>query len=118
MQDAYLHLLQRDEAEEVREPRAYLFRLIANLSVDAWRKKQRRAEPTESDDSDMDAFAGRQPGPDVQLAGKLAYARFLGLLDELPPLQRHAFVLNKFEGLTHAEIATRLGISTKSVQRY
>lgn len=119
VQDAYLHLLQRDEAEDVREPRAFLFRMIANLSVDAWRKKQRCAETkAEDDDVNLDSVASRLPGPDAQLAGKLAYAEFLGLLDELPLLTRHAFVLNKIEGMTHLEIAARLGVSTKSVQRY
>jgi RNA polymerase sigma-70 factor (ECF subfamily) len=37
---------------------------------------------------------------------------------ELPQACRDAFLLNRIEALTHVAIATRLGISTKSVQRY
>lgn len=34
------------------------------------------------------------------------------------PWPRHTLVLNKFEGLTHVEIASRLGMSTKTVRRH
>jgi RNA polymerase sigma factor (sigma-70 family) len=43
--------------------------------------------------------------------------RLQAALGELPRACRDAFLLNRIEALTHVEIATRLGISTKSVQR-
>jgi len=39
-------------------------------------------------------------------------------LNELPPACRDAFLLNRLYDCTHAEIADRLGISTKTVQRH
>jgi RNA polymerase sigma-70 factor (ECF subfamily) len=39
-------------------------------------------------------------------------------LQELPAQCREAFLLNRLEGLTHSEIAERLGVSTKTVQRH
>ena len=48
---------------------------------------------------------------------QLAIERFADALQELPELSRQAFIMNKMDGLTHAEIAVQLGISEKSVQR-
>lgn len=119
MQDAYLQLLQRDKQDKVREPRAFLFRIIANLSVDAWRKSNRNVTcECEDDVVVFESLACRKPGPEALASGSLEFERFLSLLDGLPELQRHAFILNKIEGLTHAEIANRLGVSSKSIQRY
>jgi RNA polymerase sigma-19 factor, ECF subfamily len=39
-------------------------------------------------------------------------------LAELPPLCRDAFLLNRIEDLTHAEIAARLGVSVRTIDRY
>lgn len=119
MQDAYLQLLQRDKQDTVREPRAFLFRIIANLSVDAWRKSNRKVEAElEIDRAELETLACRKPGPEALTSGVLGFDNFLSVLDGLPELQRHAFILNKLEGLTHAEIANRLGVSSKSIQRY
>ena len=38
-------------------------------------------------------------------------------LCELPPLCRDAFLLNRIEDLTHAEIAARLGVTRRVVKR-
>ena len=42
VQDAYLHLLQRGTAATLDQPRAYLFRIAANLAVDFARKAKIR----------------------------------------------------------------------------
>lgn len=44
--------------------------------------------------------------------------RLAAALAQLPPQCKQAFLLNRLEGLTHAEIAGRLGISTETVQRH
>lgn len=119
VQDAYLQLLQREQIDAVREPRAFLFRVIANLSIDAWRKSNRKAAmEMENESSELETLVCQQPGPEALTSSLLEFDNFLSVLDGLPELQRHAFILNKIEGLTHAEIAQRLGVSTKSIQRY
>lgn len=118
MQDAYLQLLQRDRQDSVREPRAFLFRIVANLSVDVWRKSNREPASEFDSHSALEALVCQKPGPETLANGQFEFDNFLAALEGLPELQRHAFILNKLEGLTHAEIAIRLGVSTKSIQRY
>ena len=40
------------------------------------------------------------------------------MLQELPEIPRNAFLLNRIEGLSHAEVAKRLGISVRNSERY
>jgi RNA polymerase sigma-70 factor (ECF subfamily) len=119
VQEAYLHLLQRDNREVIREPRAFLFRIVANLSIDSWRQAKRHGDFSIADtDFDLNTLSCPMPGPEAVIDGNLQFEGFLSLLDELSEIQRHAFILNRVEGLTHVMIAQRLGVSTKSVQRY
>lgn len=58
------------------------------------------------------------PSPETAAEDGQQLDRLRAVLAGLPPLCRHAFLLNRLDGLTHAEIATRLGISQKTVERY
>lgn len=53
--------------------------------------------------------SGSGPGPDVR--------RMLDAIDALPDDEREALELVRIHGMTHAEAASVLGISTKTVQR-
>ncbi|MGQ0595213.1 MAG: RNA polymerase sigma factor [Gammaproteobacteria bacterium] len=117
VQDAYLHLLEQGDLDSVREPRAYLFRTADHLAIDTWRRARRRRVDAALS-MEPDRVPDPAPGPEAIADGQLQLKCFLAALDDLPEPCRHALVLNKFEGMTHAEIAARLGVSTKTVWRY
>jgi len=115
VQEVYLRMLSYPAAA-IHEPRTFLFRAAANLVVDHLRKESYRRH----DDVDdvCEQVAAPAPDPEETAMGDERLERFRTALAELPPLCRHAFVLNRFDGLTHAEIAERLGLSPKTVQRH
>jgi RNA polymerase sigma factor (sigma-70 family) len=117
VQDSFLRLLERDAVALMREPRAYLFGIAANLVTDRWRALQRRNR-VEIEDQDAAAIADPRPDPASCCALGREAAALLAALEELPPACRDAFVLNRLEGLGHAEIARRMGVSSKTVQRH
>ena len=117
VQDVWLNLRERDDSESWREPRAVLFKAAANLGTDTYRRNvhtqklfvpaDAAAEPASSD-----------PDPEAQAQVASQVERLLNALEQLPPECREALLLNRLDGLTHAEIGRRLGVSTKTVQRH
>lgn len=117
LQDTYLHLLQRGTAATLEHPRPYLFRITANLAVDLARKtKIRLRYAGEGLGFDCNAEAPASPG--AAAAGAMELRRLQASLAKLPPLCRDAFLLNRIEELTHAEIAGRLGVSVRTIDPY
>ena len=116
LQETWLHFLQLADINAVRMPRAFLYKTAANIAVDYGRKAKRSSTFTEVGMAD-DAILSHAPAQEAIADGQWQFDRFADSLQELPEICRQAFMLNKMDELTHAEIAERLGISQKSVQR-
>jgi RNA polymerase sigma factor (sigma-70 family) len=117
VQEAYLHLLETGASATLEQPRAYLFRIAANLAVDAARKIKTRSRYAD-DEALFLGFVEARVCPESEAIRALEMRRFHASLAELPPRCRDAFVLNQIEGRTRAEIATQLGLSVRTVDRH
>ncbi len=123
VQDLYLKVVAADGGAEVREPRAYLYRLASNLMMDRWRSGRRTAArdaawrdvvhvsgPTE----DLDDA----PSAEAVVAGRERLASLIEGLDRLPDKTRTIFRLHKFQDLSYAEVAQTLGVSKSTVEKH
>lgn len=122
-QESYARVLAAQQGgQSVRDPRALLYRTARNLVIDQHRRAGVRAEtsdssPTEDDAPGLDHLAGpRSLEPDTILASREDLAAVVATIDQLPPRCREVFILYKFDGLSYAEIAERMGISTRTVE--
>lgn len=125
VQEAYMRLLQHPDPASIDNPRAFLFRTTSNLTVDHHRRQmlEARYQPdvytVEADlVAEIAKVPGNQPPPETLASQHQELDRLRSMLDELPELPRHAFMLNRIEGLSHQEIGKRLGISDRSSERY
>ena len=113
--DTFLRLLGRDQLKEPREPRAFLVAIAKGLLFDYFRRAAlEQAYLTEL----MLIPEGEQPSVEEQqliLEDLKAIDRLLG---QLSSKARAAFLYNRLDGLTHAEIAERLGVSVPRVRQY
>jgi len=117
VQDVWLRLRERSDPESWLAPRAVIFTVASNLAVDASRRKARDRALVSTDPTLLPSLPmATDPAVETELVNRLE--RVALALAELPPLCRDAFLLNRLDGLTHAEIAVALGVSRKSVQRY
>ncbi|MBV7541681.1 sigma-70 family RNA polymerase sigma factor [Acidovorax sp. sic0104] len=117
-QDTFVRLLARPQAvapEAMREPRAYLTTVARGLLVDFWR----RGELERAYLADL-ALQPQvlQPSPEERLAAVQMLQAVDTLLQGMTPKTRAAWLMNRLDGLTHAEIAAQLKVSVPRVRQY
>lgn len=117
VQEAFLRLSQYPSPQSIQNPRAFLFQTAANLTVDRHRRRETR-ERFAAPNAEIEQVADRNLSPEHYWQAHQQLEKFSAWLDELPELRRHAFVLYRIEGCSHAEIAARLGISARCSERY
>jgi RNA polymerase sigma-70 factor (ECF subfamily) len=119
VQEAYLRLMQHPEPESIDNARAFLYRTIANLSVDQHRRQsvRERFHVETGDDQTLHDITAAEPLPEDRLASEQELQSLNRILLELPETTRNAFVLYRLEGLSHKEIGRRLGISERNSVR-
>jgi RNA polymerase sigma factor (sigma-70 family) len=117
VQNVWLKLRERGDCDTWQEPRAMLFATAANLRIDAHRRET-VAQKAISQDVALAATTGQSLDPEAQADATGRLEKLSAALAKLPPQCRDAFLLHRLEKLTYAQIATRLGISTKTVQRH
>jgi RNA polymerase sigma-70 factor (ECF subfamily) len=117
VQETWLKLHERGDTESWHEPRAVLFTTAANLGTDVQRREA-RSDRLFTRDGDLPEAVSPGADPESQAQTESELNSVVAALQELPAQCREAFLLNRLEGLTHSEIAQRLGVSTKTVQRH
>ena len=114
--DAYVRVLGRASEVPIEQPRAFLYRTALNLVIDGHRRNAlRQSEPLEVLDSE-ERFAPCSPHTSHDQRQRLEMLE--RALAELPAACRDSFLLRKLEGLSHLQIAARLGISRSLVEKH
>jgi RNA polymerase sigma factor (sigma-70 family) len=116
-QDIWLKLDGVDDAQAVRNPRAYLFRMAANLATDHLRIETRRAE-LRDEAHDLLYGDAEWRTPERDLIAREQIDRVQQAIAVLPPLTREIFRLNRFAHRTQREIAAQLGLSTTAIENH
>lgn len=121
LQELYLKASRASGTDDIRDPRAYLYRLASNLMMDRWRSARRAAARDGawrlavygSDGSVDDA-----PSAEAEVDARQRLQAIVKKIDGLPEKTRAVFHLHKFDGLSYAEVAEREGISRSSVEKH
>jgi len=116
-QDACVRALGLEQPEAVRDPVRYLMRVARNLFIDGRRRRQREMAVIrllgETGSKAEVAF-----DPERILAGKQQLESVLAAIEALPPRCREAFTLHRFQGLSYAAIARRMGVRAGTVEKH
>lgn len=113
-QDAFVRMMRAAPADGIQNPESYLFRIAGNLDLD---RRRREADGSIVPMAPAAAETARDPAPaaDAVLLSREALDVLRRAIAELPPRGREVFLLHKFDGLSYAEIADRLGIAKNTV---
>jgi RNA polymerase sigma-70 factor, ECF subfamily len=96
----------------------WLYRIVANCSVDLMRSKQSRHDQMrgESLDAAAEMPASDTPGPERLARSAEVERRVQDALNGLSPLERAAFTLRHYEGRSIDEISKMLGLGTSAAK--
>ncbi len=123
LQDLYLKLERVEDASDISNIGAYLFRMANNVALDHRRQKMRQmardknwVDVSRSDQGGESIDEG--PAADRAIEAKQKLAQVSEALGQLPPQCRKVFVLHKLKGKSHRDISADLGIAVSTVEKH
>lgn len=116
-QEVYIRVCEAAQREIPVPARPFVFTVARNLLIDRVRREQIVSIETVADLETLN-MAIDEPGPDRNAIARDELRRLQIALEKLPRAFRSVVVMRKVEGLSRREIAMRLGISEKTVERH
>lgn len=115
-QDTFLRVIEKSiSPAQINEPRALLSTIAHGLMVDHVRRK-------DLEQAYLQAIAHLPnrliPSPEDQLIFLETLIQIDKIFKDLKPIVREVFLLSRLEGMTYPEIATRLGVSLRTVESH
>lgn len=123
VQDIYIKLTTLKLSAPAQNPMALLYQIGSNLMLDRLRQQKRgMARDGAWSEARRHVMGGEEvadePSADDALAARQRLLAAAGAIEELPPRMRQAFCLHRLDGLSQAETARSMGVSTKAVEKH
>jgi len=116
VQEAFARIWTADFSS-IRNGRAYLYATVRHLLAEYARRS--RIVPIELlGEIDSLSIISDEPGPDRRVGARQELDRLRAIVAALPVQCRRVFELRKFQGLTHRDVAQRMGLSEKTVENH
>lgn len=117
IQDTFLRLRGIKSQTLIHNPRAFLYRVTANLVTD-YLRHQRRRSAQQAEETDINEVTDPAPSVEEVVAAQKRLERLKRAVAELPPRCREVFILLKIKQYTYAEVERELGISAAMIFKY
>jgi len=111
-QDTFMRIWEKQMDLQSEKDTGLLYKIAGDLFVSHMRREKLRREAPE-----MISFEQRDISPEDELQYGELKKKYEKALMKLPENQRVVFLMSRTEELTYMEIATRLSISVKAVEK-
>jgi RNA polymerase sigma-70 factor (ECF subfamily) len=116
-QETALRMFAATRSQEIQQPKAYLFRVARNVALSRIAHRQVKAN-VRHDLQQREKERNVARAADRECQATTDRNRLLQAVAALPERCREVFVMCKFDGYTHREIAEKLGISVSTVEKH
>ncbi len=116
LQDIYLRLRRNDDRDPVSNTSAYLFTLANNLVIDHRRRTGTRRDSVPHIMTLKRHSEARTP--EIRASEMQAHDQLRQAMEKMPETRRQVFLMHKFHGYSYREIAEKLGVSTKMIEKH
>jgi RNA polymerase sigma-70 factor (ECF subfamily) len=119
VQHVFLRLASGGRVEQSASVEGYLFKIANNLLRDRQRRMAvRNSTAHEPYEDDTHGAQLGTPSPERLVQSSQLIEQMIAALHELPERTREAFTLYHLHGLSHAQIASRLGIAVSTLEKH
>ncbi len=115
--ETFARLIAYPQWHGIGNVQAFALRTLKNIAITAARRRKIVSIDVIAD-LDTINVADDLPPADRVVEAREELRRLAGLIVELPPQCRKVFTLRKVYGLSHAQIAVRLGLSVSTVEKH
>ncbi|MBG6606100.1 RNA polymerase sigma factor [Pseudomonas aeruginosa] len=115
--DVCVQLLERDEKEDVHTPLALLRKISHDAAVSRYRSDRRRTAWVEAV-AELPEVACMAATPMGRHEAEREFQALVDAIATLPPRCQAVFVMHKIHEVPQAQVADRLGISVKTVEKH
>lgn len=112
VQEAFARLAGSNPRTLLRNPEAYLQRIVRNLLIDRSRRDARIRTVAFAEELDVPIA----PDQDREIEASDMKRLYRDAVDRLPARTREVFLLSRVEEIAYKDIAARLGISIRTVE--
>jgi RNA polymerase sigma-70 factor (ECF subfamily) len=114
VQDVFLKLWEkRDEVDELKSFKSYLYRITVNR---IFNELKHRVVKRKYDQHLLNIDLVNDQTPESAIQFQELNKKLEQLLSKLPEQQRNIFILSRWQGLSNAEIALNLSLSSRTVE--
>ncbi|MDP3737526.1 MAG: RNA polymerase sigma factor [Hyphomonadaceae bacterium] len=115
-QDAFVKMVERSRSENIPKLDNLLRHVVRCITIDRFRRRTTRLTFTsdEAGKNAVDAVAD----PERHVIGAQRLRRVMAAIDAMPPKRREVFLLHRVDELTYAQIARRLEVNIKTVEKH
>ena len=116
-QETFLRAYNAEQSTTITEPKAFLFRVAKNLMLSEFKKKSHKAtDYLDEDDRSEVLDSGLRLEDDVIAQQKLGI--YCEVVASLPPKRRKVILMKKVYGMSHKDIAERMGTTVSAVEKH
>lgn len=116
VQDAFLEIIAYSKGREIRKVDNLLSRIVRSVALRRIRDRKKHSGLVWSEAGE--GLVDLAADPERSLIGAQRLQRVMAAIDSMPAKRREVFLLHRVEEMTYPQIARRVGVSIKTVEKH